>query len=123
MASPSRTVGRPSDQPRTPTVVTRRVHRRPSGEPPPLPRRLSTSGKWWLALAVLGLGLVALLASVRRFGLTGEVVDHRILTTLAEIRASGLTPVMKVFGVLATGWALTIIWLVNMVVLAYFLRW
>jgi tRNA A-37 threonylcarbamoyl transferase component Bud32/membrane-associated phospholipid phosphatase len=123
MASTSRTVGRPSDQSRTPTVVTRRVHRRPSGEPPPLPRRLSASGKWWLALAVLGLGLVALLASVRRFGLTGEVVDHKILTTLADVRASGLTTVMKGLGVLATGWALKIIWLANMLVLAYFRRW
>ena len=44
MASTSRTAGHPSDIPRAPAVTTARLHRRPSGEPPPLPRRLNASG-------------------------------------------------------------------------------
>ncbi|HYS40267.1 MAG TPA: hypothetical protein VEO01_32015, partial [Pseudonocardiaceae bacterium] len=30
----------------------RRRRRRPSGEPPPLPRKINASGRWWLVLAV-----------------------------------------------------------------------
>jgi hypothetical protein len=52
--------------------------RRPSGEPPPLPRHLNASGKWWLALS----GLVVVVwvvvwatGSVHLF----DVADTRIL--------------------------------------------
>src|SRR4051812_7372465 len=39
--------------------------RRPSGEPPPLPYDLRTSGRFWLALSALALALWVLVFAVR----------------------------------------------------------
>src|SRR5688572_1614221 len=79
------------------TVVRARPRRRPSGEPPPLPRKLHASGKAWLALAVVGLGLLVLMAITRNEGILLRVVtiDDRLLTWIAEVRSSELTTVMR----------------------------
>jgi hypothetical protein len=109
MASTSRTAGHPSDIPRAPAVTTARVHRRPSGEPPPLPRRLNASGKWWLGPAIGVVALVALLVTVRNAGLVAAEYDNRIVARLAEHRSGWLTDVMRPLGYLATGPALLFI--------------
>src|SRR5688500_5109413 len=80
-----------------------RVHRRrrPSGEPPPLPRHLNASGKFWLALsAVVLLGCIAVV--VTGTVSTFDLVDTRILQGFSEIRSPVLTDVAEVAGVLAT---------------------
>jgi membrane-associated phospholipid phosphatase/tRNA A-37 threonylcarbamoyl transferase component Bud32 len=114
----------PSPLPRpAPAGITHvRRRRRPSGEPPPLPRHLSTSGRWWVALS----GLVVLLWAV--VYATGslpyvDLVDTRVLQAIVEVRSPGLTTVAGVAGVLATPVAVKIIWLANMAVLAVFRRW
>jgi hypothetical protein len=48
---------RSSPAPAAPTATRVRRRRRPSGEPPPLPRQLHTSGKRWLLL--VGVAVVA----------------------------------------------------------------
>ncbi|MGY1669607.1 phosphatase PAP2 family protein [Geodermatophilus sp. SYSU D00710] len=101
-----------------------RVHRRrrPSGEAPPLPRHLNASGKWWLALSGLVLVtwvVVVVTGSVAVF----DLVDTRILQAVATIRSPGLTRVAEVAGVLATGRAVHLLWLANLVVLVVFRRW
>ncbi|WP_448641307.1 phosphatase PAP2 family protein [Geodermatophilus sp. URMC 63] len=101
-----------------------RVHRRrrPSGEPPPLPRHLNASGKWWLGLsAVVLVSWVVVLAtgSVAFF----DLVDTRVLQAIGTIRSPGLTEVAEVAGVLATGRAIHVLWVVDLVVLAVFRRW
>ncbi|PRY52209.1 PAP2 superfamily protein [Geodermatophilus tzadiensis] len=101
-----------------------RVHRRrrPSGEPPPLPRHLNASGKWWLALSVVvvaGWAVVVATGSVPFF----DLVDTRVLQALAAVRSPTLTDVAEVAGVLATGTAVHALWLVNLAVLAVFRRW
>ena len=47
-----------------PGVASGRRRRRPSGEPPPLPRQLHRSGKYWVAVAgvVLVSGVAAITA-------------------------------------------------------------
>ncbi|MGY1782465.1 phosphatase PAP2 family protein [Geodermatophilus sp. SYSU D01036] len=100
------------------------VHRRrrPSGEPPPLPRHLNASGKWWLALSggvVVTWGVVLLTGSAAFF----DLVDTRVLQAIAAIRSPGLTDVAEVAGVLGTSRAIHLLWLANLVVLAVFRRW
>ena len=99
-----------------------RMRRRPSGEPPPLPRHLNASGKWWLALS----GLVVVVVGV--VVVTGtatfiDLVDTRVLQAFAAVRTPWLTRVAEVSGVLATGAALYVIWVANWLLLAGFRRW
>jgi membrane-associated phospholipid phosphatase/tRNA A-37 threonylcarbamoyl transferase component Bud32 len=117
---PGRTV--PAPRPAPPAIHRVRRRRRPSGEPPPLPKHLNASGKWWLGLS----GLVVVTCVV--VGVTGtvtvfDVADTRILQAIADVRTPWLTRVAEVAGVLATGPALYVLWLANWLVLAGFRRW
>jgi membrane-associated phospholipid phosphatase len=106
-----------------PAAIQRvRRRRRPSGEPPPLPRSLNTSGRWWLGLSVLVV-LLWVVVLVTGSVTTVDVADTRVLQAISQVRTPALTRVAEVAGVLATPAAVKIIWLVNMVVLLVFRRW
>ena len=71
--------------------------RRPSGQPPPLPHHLQTTGVGWLVAAVV---LVALSLVVFADGLRGRavavtVVDDAVVGWLAGLEAPGLVAVMR----------------------------
>ncbi|MDQ1722566.1 MAG: hypothetical protein QOI26_2300, partial [Pseudonocardiales bacterium] len=97
--------------------------RRPSGEPPPLPHRINTSGRWWLAFALMVVVSWVLVATIQRTAVALDVVDHAVLDRIASIRTPWLTQLMKVIGLAATGWALQILWLANLVILLIWRRW
>jgi membrane-associated phospholipid phosphatase/tRNA A-37 threonylcarbamoyl transferase component Bud32 len=101
-----------------------RVHRRrrPSGEPPPLPRHLNASGKWWLALSGVVLVSVVVVVMTRSVAFV-DLVDTRVLQGIAGIRSPGLTQVAEVAGVLGTSRAIHVLWLLNIAVLAVLRRW
>jgi len=107
------------------TVTRARPRRRPSGEPPPLPRRLHTSGKWWLALAVAGFVFLALMAVTRNSGilLNVAVLDDGLLGWVAELRASGLTTVTRWAGLLATPRGVQFLWWATLLILLIWRRW
>ncbi|MGY1740835.1 MULTISPECIES: phosphatase PAP2 family protein [unclassified Blastococcus] len=117
-ASPVGQVPRPDP----PSIHRVRRRRRPSGEPPPLPRHLATSGKWWLALTG-GVVLVAIVVLVTDSLALVDRVDTRILQAIARVRGDTLTSVAEVAGVLATDRAIHVLWLVNLVVLVVVRRW
>ncbi|CCH87736.1 membrane protein of unknown function, putative kinase domain [Modestobacter italicus] len=105
-----------------PAIHRVRRRRRPSGEPPPLPRHLNASGKWWLAMS--GLVVVAWVVvwatdSVGRF----DVADTRVLQAFERIRSPALTRVAEVAGVLASATAIYVLWLGNLAVLIAVRRW
>ena len=62
----------PVERPAPPAIQRVRRRRRPSGEPPPLPKHLNASGKWWLALS----GLVVLVWIV--VVVTGSVTNFDV---------------------------------------------
>jgi tRNA A-37 threonylcarbamoyl transferase component Bud32/membrane-associated phospholipid phosphatase len=97
--------------------------RRPSGEPPALPRAISASGKWWLALALSVVGLWVAVALTRRTGVTLDAIDHAVLERIVALRTAWLTRLMKVVGAPATGAALQVLWLANLLVLLFWRRW
>src|SRR3954465_10136976 len=107
------TVARPAP----PALRRVRRRRRPSGEPPPLPKHLNASGKWGLALSA-GVVVLWILAVATGSVTYFDVVDTRILQALANLRTPWLTGVAKVAGVLATGAAIYVLWLVNWLALA-----
>src|SRR4051794_16165091 len=91
----------PARQPGPPAI--QRVHRRrrPSGEPPPLPRPLAASGKWWLALSggvVVAWVTIWVTGSVPRL----DVADTRVLQAIARLHSPPLTRAALAAGALAT---------------------
>jgi membrane-associated phospholipid phosphatase/tRNA A-37 threonylcarbamoyl transferase component Bud32 len=112
----------PVPRPAPPAIQRVRSRRRPSGEPPPLPRHLNASGKWWLVAS--GLVIVAWIVVVVTGSVTFiDVADTRVLQAIADIRTPWLTRLADVAGILATGPALYVIWLVNWVLLVVVRRW
>jgi tRNA A-37 threonylcarbamoyl transferase component Bud32 len=82
--------------------------RRPTGEPPPLPHHIQTSGARWLAAALL---LVALTVLVFAGGLRGlavdvTVVDDAVVRWLAGLEAPGLVGVWRALAALSSWWVL-----------------
>ncbi|SFT60476.1 PAP2 superfamily protein [Geodermatophilus amargosae] len=109
-------------RPDPPPIQRVRRRRRPSGEPPPLPRHLNASGKWWLALSGVVLVSVLVVVATRSVAFV-DLVDTRVLQGIAGIRSPGLTQVAEVAGVLGTSRAIHVLWLLNIAVLAVFRRW
>jgi membrane-associated phospholipid phosphatase len=112
----------PAPRPVPPAIQRVRRRRRPSGEPPPLPKHLNASGKWWLGLS--GLVVVAWVVVVVTGTVTVfDVADTRVLQTIADVRTPWLTRVAEVAGVLGTATAIYVLWVANWVLLAGLRRW
>jgi tRNA A-37 threonylcarbamoyl transferase component Bud32/membrane-associated phospholipid phosphatase len=84
-------------EPSPPGIRRSPRRRRPSGQPPPLPHHLQTTGVGWLTAAV---GLVALSLLAFADGLHGPavavtVVDDAVVQWLAGLDVPGLLPTMR----------------------------
>jgi hypothetical protein len=87
-------------------------HRRPTGEPPPLPHHLQTSGVGWLLAAV---GLIALAMVVFGPGMRGPAVaitvaDDAVVSWLVGLHAPGLVAVKYALAALSSWWVLNGLW-------------
>jgi tRNA A-37 threonylcarbamoyl transferase component Bud32/membrane-associated phospholipid phosphatase len=85
--------------------------RRPSGQPPPLPHRLQTTGVGWLVAAVV---LMTLSVLIFAGGLDGPavavtVVDDAVVGWLAGLRAPGLPAVMRLVDALGSWVAVSVL--------------
>ncbi len=121
-ALPGAGTSEPPLRPGPPAIARVRRRRRPSGEPPALPRQLRTSGKWWLALSgavLLAWAVVIVTGTIRYF----DVADTRVLQAFAELRSPVGIDVARAAGVLATERVLHIVWLANLALLVAFRRW
>ena len=109
-------------RPEPPALRRVRRRRRPSGEPPPLPRHLNASGKWWLAAAaavILVWIAVAVTGSVSLF----DAADTWVLQAFAQVRSGPLTRVALIAGALATPIGVYVLWVANFAVLVVVRRW
>jgi tRNA A-37 threonylcarbamoyl transferase component Bud32 len=104
-------------------VVRSRRRRRPSGEPPALPRALEVSGKLWLAATALAVALIVLVTTWSAATTFFSVVDHRVLGWITGIRSPGLTRAMRGLGWLAGPLALRAAWFATLGVLLVMRRW
>jgi membrane-associated phospholipid phosphatase/tRNA A-37 threonylcarbamoyl transferase component Bud32 len=121
---PARSAGIAGLAVEAPATVTRaRPRRRPSGEPPPLPRKLNASGKLWLALAVTVIVALTLGTLWRQLAVNVTVADSWLLDGIVSLRTDPLTSVMKVAGGLATLPALRVMWYATLLVLVIWRRW
>ena len=107
---PARTTG-PGVQPGPPGIRRSPWRRRPSGQPPPLPHHLQTTGVGWLIAAVV---LVVLSVLVFAGGLQGLAVDITVLDAgvvgwVAGLRAPGLLAAMQGLAALDSYVAITVL--------------
>jgi membrane-associated phospholipid phosphatase/tRNA A-37 threonylcarbamoyl transferase component Bud32 len=107
---PARTAG-PGVQPGPPGIRRSPWRRRPSGQPPPLPHHLQTTGVGWLIAAVV---LVVLSVLVFAGGLHGlavdvTVADAAVVGWFAGLRAPGLLAAMQGLAALDSYLAITVL--------------
>ena len=77
---------------RAPSAVRRtRRQRRPSGAPPPLPRRIGPSITAWLALAAILVSAAFLVSELTPWQRAGDQASTWLLRQLAAVRTPGLT--------------------------------
>jgi tRNA A-37 threonylcarbamoyl transferase component Bud32/membrane-associated phospholipid phosphatase len=100
-----------------------RRKRRPSGAPPPLPRKLGISGGLWLGLIVFVFVSTVLFLSFQPTVRFGDQVDTWGLKVLAHVRTPWLTHLMRAIKAVGSGWALTVIGLGTVSALMIFRRW
>jgi hypothetical protein len=83
--------------------------RRPSGQPPPLPHHLQTTGVGWLTAAVVlvVLSLVVFAGDLGGPAVAVTVVDDAVVGWLAGLRAPGLLPAMEGLATLGSYLAIT----------------
>jgi membrane-associated phospholipid phosphatase/tRNA A-37 threonylcarbamoyl transferase component Bud32 len=103
-----------------------RRRRRPTGEPPPLPRHLESTGVGWGAAAVGLITLSLLVFTAGRYGrgMSLTVVDNWVLEQLADLRSPGLTSVMKVLErLLGSLWTVKVLAWTTLILLVVYKRY
>jgi tRNA A-37 threonylcarbamoyl transferase component Bud32 len=99
--------------------------RRPSGQPPPLPRHLQITGVGWLAAAVvlLVLSVVVFAGGLRGPAVAVTVADDAVVRWLAGLRAPGLLPGMRVLAALGSWVAISVLLYGLLAALLILRRW
>jgi membrane-associated phospholipid phosphatase/tRNA A-37 threonylcarbamoyl transferase component Bud32 len=103
-----------------------RRRRRPTGEPPPLPRHLESTGVGWLVAAVglITLSLLVFAAGRYASGVSIATVDIWVLERLAAVRTPGLTSVMRgLASLLGSIWTFKVVAWTSLVVMIVYKRY
>jgi tRNA A-37 threonylcarbamoyl transferase component Bud32 len=110
-----------------PPAQVRRAQRRrrPSGEPPPLPRKLQTSGIRWLVVVVAVVALSALVFARGMHGLAVSVtvVDDAVVRWLGGLDAPGLVGAERALAAIGSWWILNGLLYGLMLALLLLRRW
>jgi membrane-associated phospholipid phosphatase len=102
----------PADRP-TQAAVQRVAprRRRPSGQPPPLPHHLQTTGVGWLTAAVVlvTLSLAVFAGGLRSPAVAVTVAEDGVIRWLAGLRPPGLLPAMRALAALGSWMAVNLL--------------
>jgi tRNA A-37 threonylcarbamoyl transferase component Bud32/membrane-associated phospholipid phosphatase len=97
------------NEPQAPDVATTKKRRRPSGEPPPLPGQLRSTGRALVAaLGAIFLFLV-LLATIGNLGTNLTRGELSILRRVVDLRSDPMTDVMRAVDALGSDWTIGIL--------------
>ena len=98
--------------------------RRPSGEPPPLPRRLGLSGRVWIGLVGAFITIVGLVLAYESLSTQFDRWNAALLRQLVAIRTGWLTSlVLGVNAALASRWTVRVLRLGTLAALVGLRRW
>jgi tRNA A-37 threonylcarbamoyl transferase component Bud32/membrane-associated phospholipid phosphatase len=98
------------------------IRRRPTGEPPPLPRKITQGTWWWLGGLFVVLVLWGIIASTR-LGLWFNERDTSVLQPLVDLRTDGLTSVAEQVQRAGLWWVVPVVGWGTIIVLVVFRRW
>ncbi|HSJ51044.1 MAG TPA: hypothetical protein VLA90_07145 [Actinomycetota bacterium] len=101
----------------------RRLRRRPSGEPPPLPREIGRTGRLLLMLIVVGAALTVAAALIGTRATAIDHIDSALVRGFANIRVGVVTDVMQFVDGLASRWPLRGLRWATLLTLVVFRRW
>src|SRR5215213_5393784 len=95
-------------QPIPPGTLRRARRRRPTGEPPPLPHHVQTSGVGWLiaALVLVALTILVFAGGLRGVAVDVTVADDAAVRWLGGLHAPGLVGIWRGLAALSSWWAL-----------------
>jgi tRNA A-37 threonylcarbamoyl transferase component Bud32 len=95
-------------QPIPPGTVRRARRRRPTGEAPPLPHDLQTSGVRWLiaALVLVALTIVVFARGLRSLAVAVTVADDAVVRWLGGLHAPGLVGLFRALAAISSWWVL-----------------
>ncbi|MGI9023244.1 MAG: phosphatase PAP2 family protein [Acidimicrobiales bacterium] len=114
----------PVDEVLLPDTVERRGRRRrPSGAPPPFPRKIGHTGRAWLVVAVALLVWGFLGAQYDWARRLTDQGDAAVLRQIARVRTAWLTDVMSAVHRAGSGWAVTAVAVTVIVAIIAFRRW
>src|SRR5438552_709592 len=116
------TVGRAAAPPSGAVRLARR-ERRPSGAPPPLPRKLGISGWLWLGLIAFVFVSTALFLHFQPTIRFGDHLDSWGLKVGAHLRTPWLTHLTRGIKAACASWGLTVLGLGTIAALMVFRRW
>jgi serine/threonine-protein kinase RIO1 len=97
--------------------------RRPSGQPPPLPRELGRSGRFWLLIVasfLISLVGVFLFSPLERLY---QSLDTAVLRAVARVRSPLLDDLASLVNMLASRWTIRLLRWGTILVLIVFRRW
>jgi membrane-associated phospholipid phosphatase/tRNA A-37 threonylcarbamoyl transferase component Bud32 len=103
-----------------------RRRRRPTGEPPPLPRHLESTGVGWMVAAVGLITLTLLVFTAGRYGrgISFTVVDNWVVQRLAALRTPGLTSFVRgLSGLIGSLWTVKVLAWSSLVALVVYKRY
>jgi tRNA A-37 threonylcarbamoyl transferase component Bud32 len=99
-----------------------RKRRRPSGEPPPLPRRLERTGRYWLGMSLLVLAAWSVIFLVQGAGVEGTKADLAVLQAFVDSRSPALTAMARAIEFIGSDIMLRIVRWSALLVLLFFRR-
>src|SRR5829696_731195 len=103
-----------------------RRRRRPTGEPPPLPRHLESTGVGWMVAAVALITLTLLVFTAGRYGrgISFTVVDNWVVQRLAALRTPGLTSFVRgLSGLIGSLWTVKVLAWSTLIMLVVYKRY
>ena len=91
-----------------PGTARRARRRRPTGEAPPLPHHLQTSGVRWLiaSIVLVALTIVVFARGLRGLAVEVTVVDDAVVRWLTGLEAPGLVGVWRALAAISSWWVL-----------------
>ena len=101
----------------------RKLRRRPTGAPPPLPRELGRSGKAWLLLTALFAVTLVLVAVTGSTGRRITQLDTWILERFVDVRRDVLTDVVKLYTFIGSRMSVRVLRWGVILALVVFRRW
>jgi tRNA A-37 threonylcarbamoyl transferase component Bud32 len=95
-------------QPIPPGTVRRARRRRPTGEAPPLPHHLQTSGVRWLlaAFVLVALTVVVFARGLRGLAVDVTVADDAVVSWLGGLHAPGLVGLWRALAAICSWWVI-----------------